>query len=87
MKARDLKHLPRVRSALRRLYPGPRNVGARFTIRRTAESKASRGGTAEEVLAEVESMHRHRVSPLVLAELRRALAIDLPEPAEGSASR
>jgi hypothetical protein len=79
---KGLRRLPRVRSALRRLYPGKLNAGTRFTIRRTAEAAAGRGESAAAVLATVLEMHRQRVSPWVVGELRRSLLIDLPDTTE-----
>jgi hypothetical protein len=76
-----VKRLPRMRSALRRLYPGRKGAFQRYRIWKTAERQAGRpGASATDVLETIEAQHRDHVSPLVLDELRRALLIDLPDP-------
>ena len=82
----SLRRLPRLRSTLRRELPGPKNAYSRFTITRTAEyAAAGELACGRSVLYAVTDMHRARVSPRLEGELRRALELDLPEPAEEEA--
>lgn len=84
------RHLPRFRSALRRLLPGSKSAWLRKSITGAAEnlSRRRQSATAADLLEAVRAQHTHRLTPYALDEIGKALDRDLAEAplAEGGAA-
>lgn len=84
------RHLPRFRSALRRLLPGSKAAWLRKSITGAAEnlSRRRQSATAADLLEAVRYQHATKLTPFALEELGKALDRDMAEAplAEGGAA-